>query len=72
MSQSSSNTATPKPKYDKHFPRSFLLNYGEALRNLLDKILCRLEGWNCKWLSRANIAISEMASTLKDNWDNIR
>jgi len=73
MSQSSSNTGTLKPNYNKHFPRSFLLNYGEALRNLPDdKILWRLEDWNCEWLLRPNIAISEMASTLKDNWDNIR
>ena len=64
--------ATPKPNYNKHFPRSFMLNYGEALSNLPDeKILCRLFDWNCEWLSRPNIAISEMASTLKENWSNI-
>lgn len=49
-----------------------MLNYGEALSNLSDdKILCRLFDWKCEWLSRPNIAISEMASTLKDNWSNI-
>ena len=49
-----------------------MLNYGEALSNLPDeKILCRLFDWNCEWLSRPNIAISEMASTLKENWTNI-
>lgn len=64
--------STPKPNYNKHFPRSFLLNYGEALQDLPDdKILERLKNWNCEWLSRPNIAMSEMASTLKDNWDNI-
>ena len=67
-----SGGATPKPNYNKHFPRSFMLNYGEALSNLPDeKILCRLFDWNCEWLSRPNIAISEMASTLKENWTNI-
>lgn len=72
MSQSSSNTGTLKPNYNKHFPQSFLLNYGEALRNLPDdKILCRLGDWNCEWLSRLKIAISKIASNLKDNWDNI-
>lgn len=73
MSHSSGNNgATPKPNYNKHFPRSFMLNYGEALSNLSDdKILCRLFDWKCEWLSRPNIAISEMASTLKDNWSNI-
>lgn len=64
--------ATPKPNYNKHFPRSFMLNYGEALSNLPDeKILCRLFDWNCEWLSRPNIPISEMVSTLKENWTNI-
>ena len=64
--------STPKPNYNKHFPRSFLLNYGEALKDLPDdKILARLKTWNCEWLSRPNIAMSEMAATLKDNIDNI-
>jgi len=48
------------------------LNYGRALENLPDdKILARLKDWNCEWLARPNIAISEMASTLKDNMDTI-
>ena len=64
--------STPKLNYNKHFPRSFLLNYGEALKDLPDdKILARLKTWNCEWLSRPNIAMSEMAATLKDNIDNI-
>ena len=73
MSQSSKNSrSTPKPYYNKHFLRSFKLNYGEAFANQSnDKILCRLHDWNCEWLSRPNIAISEMASTLKDNWTHI-
>lgn len=67
-----SSGSTPKPNYNKHFPRSFLLNYGEALEDLpYDKILARLKHWNCEWLSRPNIAMSEMAATLKDNWDHI-
>ena len=58
-----------KPNYNKHFPRSFLLNYGPALQNLSDKkVLSRLKDFNCEWLSRPNIAISEMAQTEKDNW----
>lgn len=60
--------STPKPNYKKHFPRSFLLNYGEALQDLPDdKILARLKNWNCEWLSRLNIAMSAKAATLKDN-----
>lgn len=73
MSQDSRTSAsTPKTNYNKHFPRSFLLNYGEALQDLPDeKILARLKSWNCEWLSRPNIAMSEMAATLKDNWEQI-
>ena len=49
-----------------------MLNYGEALANLSDdETICHVFDWNCEWLSRPNIAISEMASTLKDNWSNI-
>ena len=73
MAQDSrSSGSTPKPNYNKHFPRIFLLSYGEALEGLPDdEILARLKHWNCKWLSRPNIAMSEMASTLKDNWEQI-
>lgn len=68
MSQSSSFSGALKPNYNKHFPRSFLLNYGMALENLPDdKVLARLKDWNCEWLSRPNIAMSEFASTIKDN-----
>ena len=58
-----------KPNYNRHFPRSFMLNYGAALQDLSnEKILSRLKDFNCEWLSRPNIAISEMAQTIKDNW----
>ena len=73
MSRSGGNNgSTPNLNYNKHFPSSFTLNYGEALPNLSDdKIIRRLFNWYCEWLSRPNIAISEMASTLKENWSNI-
>ena len=46
-----------------------MLNYGAALQDLSDeKILSRLKDFNCEWLSRPNIAISEMAQTIEDNW----
>ena len=49
-----------------------MLNYGEALQDVPDdKILARLKSWNCEWLSRPNIAMSEMAATLKDNLRHI-
>ena len=39
----SNNGSTPEPNYNKHFPRSFTLNYGEALANLSDdKIMSSL------------------------------
>ena len=58
-----------KPNYNRHFPRSFMLNYEAVLQDLSDeKILSRLKDFNCEWLSRPNFAISEMAQTIKDNW----
>ena len=69
---SQSSGSTSKPNYNKHFPRSFLVNYGEALEDLPDdKILTWLKHWNCECLSQPNIAMSEMASTLKDNLEQI-
>ena len=74
MAQSSAAAAaTRKPNYNKHFPSSFLLNYGRALENMSDdKILSRLRNFNCEWMSRPNIAMSEMASTFKDNLDTLQ
>lgn len=47
-----------------------MLNYKAALQDHSDeKILPRLKkDFNCEWLSRPNIAILEMAQTIKDNW----
>lgn len=62
-----------KTSYNRHFPRSFLLKYGPALQDPTDNaILNRLHSWNCEWLSRLNIAISELAMTTKDNMPLIR
>lgn len=67
-SQCSSLTLTSKTNRNKHFPRSFLLNYERALQNVSDDaVLNRIHHWNCEWLTRPNIAISEMATTLKKN-----
>ena len=58
-----------KPNYNQHFPRSFMLNYEAVLQDLSDeKILLQLKDFNREWLSQPNIAISEMAQTIKDNW----
>ena len=62
-----------KTSYNRHFPRSFLLKYGPALQDPTDNaILNRLHSWNCEWLLRLNIAISELAMTTKDNMPLIR
>ena len=73
MSQSSSlssfsSNSSAKLGYNKHFPRSFLLNYGAALQDPKEEaILKRLHDFNCEWLQRPNIAISELAQTLREN-----
>ncbi len=47
---------------------SFLLNYGPAMQDITDEdVLKRLHDFNCEWMKSPNIAISEMAMTLKDN-----
>ena len=74
MSQSSSASSSfssssgGKSGYNKHFPRSFLLNYGAALQDPKeDGILKRVHDFNGEWLQRPNIAISELAQTLREN-----
>ena len=58
-----------KPSYNKHFPRSFLLNYGGAIQDISkEAILSCLHDFNCEWLQRPNIALSEMAQTLRENF----
>lgn len=45
-----------------------MLNYGAALQDLSqDSILNRLHDFDCEWLRRPNIAMFEMAQTIKDN-----
>lgn len=75
MSQTSSASSysssgnTQKPSYNKHFPRSFLLNYGGAIQDISEEaILSRLHDFNCEWLQCPNIALSEMAQTLGENF----
>ena len=72
MSQSSSSSGG-KTNYNKHFPRSLPLNYGAALQDPKEEsILSRLHDFNCEWLQRPNVAISEMAQTLRENIALIR
>lgn len=72
MSQSSSfssnSSSSGKCGYNKNFPRSFLLNYGAAIQDPKEEaILKRVHDFNCEWLQRPNIAISELAQTLREN-----
>lgn len=52
QSSSFSSTSTPrKTLYNKHFSRSFLLNYSAALQDPKDEdIVRRLHDFNCEWL----------------------
>ena len=75
MSQNSSGSSfsssgqNQKPSYNKHFPRSFLLNYGGAIQDISEEdILSRLHDFNCEWLQRPNIALSEMVQTPRENF----
>lgn len=68
MSQSSSFSKAEKTPYNRHFPRSFLLNYGGALQDPREEaVLKRLHDFNCEWLNRPNIALSELAQTVREN-----
>lgn len=55
-----------KSKYLTMFPRSFVSSYGQPLSHLADKeVLSRLHNWNCEWLKRPRVAISELAETIQ-------
>ena len=54
--------------YGKHFPKSVLSPYGQALGILTDdKIINRLQFFTCEWLNRPEVAISEFAETMLKN-----
>ena len=43
-------------------------NYGGAIQDISEEaVLSRLHDFNCEWLQRPNIALSEMAQTLREN-----
>lgn len=49
--ESTSAFTAGKTGYNRHFPRSFLLNFGTVLQNPSDQaILSRLRDFNCEWL----------------------
>ena len=55
--------------YLRQFPRSFIGGYGKFKGDLTDdEILTRLHSWNCEWLKRPRIALSEMNATLTTNY----
>ena len=65
----SSASGSQKTSYNKHFRRSFPLNYGGALQDLDEEaVLSRLHDFSCEWLQRLNIALSEMAQMLWENF----
>ena len=55
-----------KSKYLMMFLRSFIASYGQPLGKLTDEqVLVRLHNWNCEWLKRPRVAISELADTIQ-------
>ena len=68
MSQSSSfssnSSSSSKCGYNKHFPRSFVLNYGATMQDPKEEmVLKRVHDFNFEWLQRPKIAISELSQT---------
>ncbi|KAJ7375874.1 hypothetical protein OS493_038298 [Desmophyllum pertusum] len=58
--------------YAKHFPRSFLSPYGQALGTMSDdKILNRVQFFTCEWLNRPAVAMSEFSETMTKNLNPI-
>ncbi|KAJ7358973.1 hypothetical protein OS493_019878 [Desmophyllum pertusum] len=65
---SSPSTTTRGVHYAKHFPRSFISPYGQALGIMTDeKIINRLQFFTCEWLNRPDYAISEFSETMVKN-----
>lgn len=69
--------ATPSPSkrvsYFTHFPHYFIKPYGRQQRvNTNADILAKLNGKNCEWLLRPNVAISECAQTVQENMDIVQ
>lgn len=61
-------TRDKNPRYLQMFPRSFVNSYGRALGRMPDTdVLKRLHPWNCEWLNRPRVAISELAQTISEN-----
>lgn len=76
-SSQSSFVASPKSgdavPYFKHFPKSFQRSYGKADENLQPQsAFPRLHSWNCEWLSRPGVAVSELPDTLVANLEVLR
>lgn len=72
-SLASSSGRSQKTNYNKYIPRSFLLSYTAALQDPKEEaILSRVHNFNCEWLQRPNMAISEMTQTIRENIPLIR
>lgn len=60
-------------QYFQHFPKNFLRPYGAAdPAPEDDKIFSRVTAFNCEWLIRPDVAISEFAATVSKNLDILR
>ena len=68
VQMSQQNTPTKKVSYFSHFPYYFLRPYDAQQRvTSLGEVLAKLTPKNCEWVSRPNIAISEMAQAVSEN-----
>lgn len=67
--QSSSSTPVRRGvQYQRHYPKSFVNAYGTAMQNpTQDDILSRVWEFNCEWVKRPKVGISETCQTLLEN-----
>ena len=75
MSQSGSKSASKSETstkggvhYFSHFPKAFLVPYGKPREDLHSehRLLDSLKPINCEWLTRPNVAASELAETMDE------
>ena len=58
--------------YFKHFPHFFPQPYDAQLHFNQEEFLNKLSSKICEWMTRPNIALSEAAQALRENWEIVR
>ena len=64
--------STNKVTYFKHFPHYFIRPYDAQLQYNQQEFLEKLNPKNCEWMTRPNIALSEAAQALRENWELVK